>query len=556
MQRIGPTMANEDNPSGTAASVDNESDDVYPAGVKLRDWEDANTLRDDVFKNVHDAFKAQFPQRYGGVRLEVHDLSYEGPEKFSLAEQKEALMGNKYLHRKLVGTYKLFDDKTNQPLGEQRMTVMKVPYLTERGTWLHGGSEYSTINQSRLLPGVYTRRQANGELESHFNARRGTGHSFRIKMEPRTGILRVGIGQANLKLYSLLHDLGTSDEELEKHWGKELFATNKAKYDRRDFNKAFERLVRKPKADVTQEEKIEAIKKSLAETKLDRGVVNKTLPNLSNTKIAAMWKQAGMLPQSVGVSTVGTDVTPPSIMPQEVPRPEGIRKEDLIAIALLLNQQFDSGIPLDVTVSQLSDDIRQVITSKLPGLNPALAKEMQKGAGYDRYHVDRAAMQAATSERSDKPMPTQAQILAGNYQKGHVYLHGLDISIENPRGSIRSGTGPDGKKWSIVMKSHYGYVRRTVGADTEQIDIFVGPHPSSKKVFVVNQLKGNGTFDEHKVLLGFDSVEEAKAGYLANYSRGWKGLGSVVECSVSEFKKKLHLFAKPKHIESSLSLRN
>ena len=79
--------------------------------------------------------------------------------------------------------------------------------------------------------------------------------------------------------------------------------------------------------------------------------------------------------------------------------------------------------------------------------------------------------------------PTEAQKEAGNYRKGHVRLHGMDISIENPHGSERSGVGKDGKPWSVTMPASYGYVRRTEGADGDQVDVYVGPEPESDQVF-------------------------------------------------------------------------
>ena len=89
--------------------------------------------------------------------------------------------------------------------------------------------------------------------------------------------------------------------------------------------------------------------------------------------------------------------------------------------------------------------------------------------------VDAAANEAATSPTNDKPEPTQAEAEAGQYEKGDIKLQGLDIAIENPRGSERTGTGPDGKQWSVELPAHYGFVRRTEGADGDQVDVYVGP---------------------------------------------------------------------------------
>ena len=150
--------------------------------------------------------------------------------------------------------------------------------------------------------------------------------------------------------------------------------------------------------------------------------------------------------------------------------------------------------------------------------------------------IDQAAHEAATSPLNDLPEPTDAQKEAGNYKVGRVNLHGLAISIENPMGSERSGTGPDGKRWSNTLQSHYGYIRGTEGNDGDHVDTFIGGNPDSQKVFVVDQVNKNGSFDEHKILLGFNSLQEADAGYHANYHAGWTGRGAITEVPLDEFK--------------------
>lgn len=151
--------------------------------------------------------------------------------------------------------------------------------------------------------------------------------------------------------------------------------------------------------------------------------------------------------------------------------------------------------------------------------------------------VDVAAHEAATSPENNLPPPTQAQQEAGNYKKGHAKIHGLDVSIENPAGSIRSGTDEDGKAWETTMANHYGYIRRTEGADGDHVDVFIGPNPEATTVFVVDQVNPKtGEFDEHKVMLGFDSMEDAKAAYRASYAKGWKGLKAISAMPIDEFK--------------------
>lgn len=134
--------------------------------------------------------------------------------------------------------------------------------------------------------------------------------------------------------------------------------------------------------------------------------------------------------------------------------------------------------------------------------------------------------------------PTEAQKEAGNYKKGHIQLDGYEISIENPKGSIRKGTDASGKEWQQVMNNDYGYIRMTEGVDGDHIDVFLSDNPTEGNVFVIDQRNPQtGEFDEHKVMYGFNSAEEARAAYLANYEEGWQGLGAITEVTKDEFRK-------------------
>ena len=140
-------------------------------------------------------------------------------------------------------------------------------------------------------------------------------------------------------------------------------------------------------------------------------------------------------------------------------------------------------------------------------------------------------------ERKVDTSPTEAQKEAGNYKKGHIKLDGFDITIENPKGSTRSGVDANGNPWSITMNNTYGYIRGTEGVDGDHIDVFLSDDPTQGDVFVIDQVKADGAFDEHKVMYGFKSALAAKRAYLANYSEGWQGLGTIARVSRDDFKK-------------------
>ena len=165
----------------------------------------------------------------------------------------------------------------------------------------------------------------------------------------------------------------------------------------------------------------------------------------------------------------------------------------------------------------------------------------------------------AQAEAVTEQNPTEGQKEAGNYKKGHVKIDGFDISIENPKGSERKGTDAQGKPWSVTMNNTYGYIRRTEGVDGDHIDVFLSDNLAdwNGTVFVVDQVNTDGTFDEHKVMYGFNTAEEAKAAYMANYSEGWQGFGNITGVSKEEFKKwidsshrKTKPFAEYKNVKS------
>lgn len=137
--------------------------------------------------------------------------------------------------------------------------------------------------------------------------------------------------------------------------------------------------------------------------------------------------------------------------------------------------------------------------------------------------------------------PSDAQKESGNYKKGHIKFGGYDYTIENPKGSTRSGKDADGKEWKITMHDTYGYIRGKFGKDGDHLDMFINDKADLDNwdgdVFVVDQVNSDGSFDEHKVMYGYDSMDDAEKAYLANYSKGWKGLGSITGVSKDEFDK-------------------
>ena len=145
----------------------------------------------------------------------------------------------------------------------------------------------------------------------------------------------------------------------------------------------------------------------------------------------------------------------------------------------------------------------------------------------------------AQARQETNTNPTDAQKEAGNYKMGRITIMGYKIAIENPKGSIRRGKDRNGKEWQIKMQNDYGYFTHTKAIDGDAVDVFIGPHLESPNIFAIDQKIG-GKFDETKIMLGFNTEEEARNGYLSNYEKGWKGLWKITKVGHETFKKWLY----------------
>lgn len=248
-----------------------------PDGV--REFDDADATRKLVYDNALAAVKAKFPISDGKTRLELADARYDGPMDFGYERQKRAMLTGASLHTPIKGTWRLVDEETGAELGSKPdSVVMRVPYITDRGTALRGGIDTAVVSQQRLLPGVYTRVRKSGETEAHFNVAPGTGRSFRVWMEPETGAFKMSIGQANVPLAQTLKLLGVDDKRLAKEWGDQVFDAN-LKEDNKLLEKLYARCV-PPSARVdgaSNDEMKAAVRDSFSKSKLDHSVVRRTL---------------------------------------------------------------------------------------------------------------------------------------------------------------------------------------------------------------------------------------------------------------------------------------
>lgn len=195
----------------------------------------------------------------------------------------------------------------------------------------------------------------------------------------------------------------------------------------------------------------------------------------------------------------------------------------------------------DAEDSVLSDEAKAEVLQKVE--EEVVNRLKEKGVDVsDRIQDDGNAIEMVNkaieeAEKETETDLTPEQKESGDYKKGHVKIQDFDIAIENPKGSIRSGVDKDGKEWSQEMHNTYGYFEGTKGKDSDDVDCFIGPNLLSEDVFVIDQLDKDGNFDEHKVMFGFDSSEEAREAYLSNYEEGWTGLGDITKVNVEDFRK-------------------
>lgn len=205
---------------------------------------DPDRLRDWVKENAKDAFVKKLSNlESNDYVLKVKDIDYAEPNQhFTLPEQKAAILEKRDLTLPLRGTFQLFEKKTGNKVAEKKTIIAQIPYVTPRNTSIINGSEYVTINQQRLKPGVYTRIKETGEAEAHINIKPGTGLSGKIVFHPERALFIYELGTTQIKLYGFLRALGVPDSEMEAAWGKEIFQKNKAAFSGDELDKFHARI--------------------------------------------------------------------------------------------------------------------------------------------------------------------------------------------------------------------------------------------------------------------------------------------------------------------------
>lgn len=206
------------------------------------------------------------------------------------------------------------------------------------------------------------------------------------------------------------------------------------------------------------------------------------------------------------------------------------RKDLSSSFSLHPTTQVEEPVPLN-------DSNKPTATDNRPALLGINSPELSESKDSKKAPViSGLGEKIAEEEKKVNVNPTEGQKEAGNYKKGHVRIGQFDVSIEQPKGSVRSGVDASGKKWEHTMQNTYGYIRGTEGVDGDHIDVFLTNDIdgwNGRRVYVVDQYNEDGTFDEHKVMLGFNDEADAQDAYLSNYEKGWENKRKLVMTSVN-----------------------
>ena len=245
----------------------------------LRAFDDVAATRKNIYKNVLHAVSNVAPLTNDRHTLRLSNAEYIDPEDYSKKEQKDAILTNQSLSRRIRGTWELLDNITGKVIDTRHQVVARVPYWSQRGTTIDRGNEYTVTNQQRLLPAIFARQKANGDLESHANITPGQGAAHRYTLDPAKGVFKIKIAQAEMPLLPLLYAMGSTDKDLREAWGDKVWNLNVGKNDATVLRKLKDRLLRKKdlEGDVDEVKSTQKLVDAFHAMKLDPEISKHTL---------------------------------------------------------------------------------------------------------------------------------------------------------------------------------------------------------------------------------------------------------------------------------------
>jgi DNA-directed RNA polymerase subunit beta len=248
---------------------------AQPKQPSYRTFGDAAGTRQRIYDRSLKAAQEFEPISNQRFTISLSEPHYANEDEYSYADQKQAILGRRSLGRELRGTWQLSDNETGAVLAKKKSRLGMIPYMTNRGTFINHGNEYTMSHQMRLRPGVFTRVKDNGELEAHVNVLPGKGRSHRIFLDPESGVFRIQLGQARIPLLPLLRSMQVTDAQLRGAWGNDLTAVNMEKDDPKALSKLADRLTQGGLTD--ENSKRDAIAAAMSSMELDPDVTARTL---------------------------------------------------------------------------------------------------------------------------------------------------------------------------------------------------------------------------------------------------------------------------------------
>lgn len=115
----------------------------------------------------------------------------------------------------------------------------------------------------------------------------------------------------------------------------------------------------------------------------------------------------------------------------------------------------------------------------------------------------------------------------------------IPIRIEQEAGSMREGYDRDGNHWQTLFENEYGYFESTMGVDGDEVDVYLGEFLDTNMIYIIHQRDPvTGEYDEDKVMMFFQSPEEAKKTYQKHYDRPGM-FGGITEVDINQFRRLL-----------------
>lgn len=243
-----------------------------------------DSLRDNIRHKAIEGLEDFFPIIGARHTIEVEDLQVDAKE-FGNQQHKKALMEGRSLQESIKGRLVIKDNQTGKVVDKSRPgTLINLPWVTHRGTFLVDGTEYNISNQVRLKPGIYTRKKGNDELETQFNTQ-STAPNFKVTMKEDTGLFYLQVGSVNIGLYPLLRGLDVPHGDIARAWGGALADVNESKFrgkEAQSMDSLYKKLVFTPNPNLTLNEKKDIINKTFEDSKLNPEVTLRTLGHSFN----------------------------------------------------------------------------------------------------------------------------------------------------------------------------------------------------------------------------------------------------------------------------------